>query len=175
MKSAEKSPTRKSRKPRGRGFSDLRKRKIEQQARQVAVCILEVLAGLKKPAESAESLGVSLPRYYALESRALEGLVEACRPRAKGPPRNPQREIQKLKAEIERLERESQRSQALLRIAQRAVGLSQSATKKPEPPARGKRRRKPTARALKAISALKENALAEDCALGENQVQVKSS
>jgi hypothetical protein len=42
-----------------------------------AAAILEVLAGARTPTEAATALAVSLPRYYQLESRALEGLVAA--------------------------------------------------------------------------------------------------
>src|SRR5436190_1278627 len=47
-------------------------------ASQVAACVLEVLAGVRTPAEAAGELGVSLPRYYQLEQRALQGLVQGC-------------------------------------------------------------------------------------------------
>lgn len=173
MSSDEKKPEaapRRSRRPRGAGFGSLRKAKLDSQASQVAVCILEVLAGLKKPSDSAAALGVSVPRYYALESRALEGMVEACRARPKGPPKSAEREVAKLKVEVERLERECQRSQALLRAAQRAVGLSQSKKKKEAEP-RGKRRRKPVARALKAISVLEEIRVASERGAGDNRVK----
>jgi hypothetical protein len=49
-----------------------------------AAAILEVLAGARTPTEAATALAVSLPRYYQLESRALEGLVAACVPKPKG-------------------------------------------------------------------------------------------
>jgi hypothetical protein len=48
------------------------------------VAILEVLAGLRTPAEAAQSLQISLPRYYVLETRALEGLVAGCEPKPLG-------------------------------------------------------------------------------------------
>ena len=41
----------------------------------MAVVILEVLAGRRTPAEAAALLGVGPPRYYQLETRALQGLV----------------------------------------------------------------------------------------------------
>jgi hypothetical protein len=46
--------------------------------------ILEVLAGMRTPTEAATVVGLSVPRYYLWEQRALEGLVRACEPRPKG-------------------------------------------------------------------------------------------
>src|SRR5438477_8881944 len=55
-----------------------------REARRLAAAILEVLAGARTPTEAATSLGLSVPRYYQVESRALEGLLAACAPRPKG-------------------------------------------------------------------------------------------
>ena len=64
---------------RGAGYSALRERAdaTTKEARQLAMLVLEVLAGAKTPSESADVLGVSLPRYYALETRALAGAKES--------------------------------------------------------------------------------------------------
>jgi hypothetical protein len=43
-----------------------------REARRVAAMILDVLAGMRSPSEAAEVLSVSVPRYYALERRAVE-------------------------------------------------------------------------------------------------------
>ena len=43
------------------------------EANRFAVVILEVLAGGRSPGEAAKVLGVTPPRYYQLETRALEG------------------------------------------------------------------------------------------------------
>lgn len=126
-----------------------------RDARRLTAVILEVLAGGRTPAEAATALGVSVPRYYALESRALQGLVAACEPRARGRQRSPERELAALRVEVERLQRQSARAQALLRLSQRAVGVAAPADK-PARAAAGKRRvRKPVARALKAASKLR--------------------
>lgn len=131
-----------------------------KEARRTAAAILEVLAGVATPTEAAQTLGVSLPRYYALEGRALEGLVKGCAPRPKGPRRTPQRQIAQLKAQIERLEREAARNQALLRAAQRAVGLAgleRRGTKtKREAQGHKRKRRRPRARALRAAKLLRQ-------------------
>jgi hypothetical protein len=56
-------------------------REASRPARQLAAGILEVLAGVRSPLQAAQALGLSLPRYYQVESRALRGLLEACEPR----------------------------------------------------------------------------------------------
>jgi hypothetical protein len=113
-----------------------------QEARRLSVVILEVLAGMRTPADAAQALGRSVPRYYQLEARALEGLVAGCEPRSVGRAKTPEREIEKLKQEVARLNRECARSQALQRMA-------------PKPGE--KRKRRPTARALKAAAGLKRD------------------
>ena len=50
------------------------------EAQRLAAAILEVLAGVRSPPAASELLGISLPRYYQLEARALEGLVAALGP-----------------------------------------------------------------------------------------------
>jgi len=123
----------------------------DSQARRVAAVILDVLSGARSVKQAAEALEVSDARYYALEARAIDGLVTGCAPRTKGPRRSPEREIAKLRTEIERLKRECERRQALLRTAQRAMGLTAPAPVKP-----GRRgRRRPVKRALVASEVLR--------------------
>ena len=134
-----------------------------RDARRVAAVILEVLAGQRTPMDAAGVLGVSQPRYYALESRALEGLVMACESRARGRRPSLEREVARLRSEVERLQRASARSQALLRLSQRVVGVAPPAPGKAD----GKRRpRRPVARALKAASKLAAAASLPDEAAG---------
>jgi len=97
--------------------------KGSRKAKQIAVAVLEALAGELGTTEAAAQLGISLSRYYQIEARALEGLLQAVEPRAKGPQKTPEREIKALKAEKKALERELRRHQALLRAAHRSVGL----------------------------------------------------
>lgn len=129
------------------------------ETKRLATAILEVLAGVRTPTDAAKSLAISLPRYYLLEQRALAGLLAACEPRAKGPGRNVDRELAKLQRELASSQRECARQQALLRAAQRAVGLAPT-----QPPkatlkngAKTARRRRPTARALRAARAIAVN------------------
>jgi hypothetical protein len=121
-------------------------------ARQWAEAILQVLAGEWTPGEGAQSLGVSLPRYYAVESRAMSGLVQACEPRNGRRRQGTEKEVTVLKSEVQRLERECARKQALLRASLRAVGMQPPIVQK----RKGKRRRKPTVRALKMATALRQ-------------------
>lgn len=126
------------------------------QARRLGAVILEVLGGSRAPADAAAALGMSVPRYYQMEARALEGLVSACEPRSAGPRRSPEREVEKLQRENARLTRECARTRALLRMSLRAIGVSapKPAPAQGQPGAKGKRPRRPTARALKAAEGL---------------------
>jgi hypothetical protein len=125
------------------------------EGRKLAAAILEVLAGARTPAQAAEALGVSLPRYYQIEQRALEGLLQSCEPRAKGRQKRPEDQAARLQGENDRLQRELTRQQALVRMAQRSVGLPPPVTPAKKP---GKRQRKPLRRALALATRLrKEN------------------
>lgn len=137
------------------------------QARLQTAAILEVLAGLRRPAEAAQALGTSLPRYYQLERKALLGMLSACEPAQRGPRVDPAKQITALERENRRLQRECARQQALVRSVERSLGLAQvvspKAGEKPgkngkeEKPVSGKRKRKrrPAVRALRAIAGLK--------------------
>jgi hypothetical protein len=94
-----------------------------KKAKQIAVAVLETLAGELGTSEAAAKLGISLSRYYQLEARALEGLLQAVEPRAKGPQQTPERALRALREEKKGLEKELRRHQALLRAAHRSVGL----------------------------------------------------
>ncbi|HUT59358.1 MAG TPA: hypothetical protein VNA25_16030 [Phycisphaerae bacterium] len=138
-----------------------------QEARLTAAAILEVLAGMRTPSEAAHALSVSVPRYYALEQRAVASLVAGCEPHLRGPTKSPQQRIAELQREVRRLRQQCDRQRALARATQRTVGLSMpapsAATAKgkahgPSPSATGKKRRarRPTVRALKAAQALRD-------------------
>ncbi|MBI5365572.1 MAG: hypothetical protein HZA54_00935 [Planctomycetes bacterium] len=121
------------------------------EGRKLAAVILEVLAGGRTPTDAATAAGVSLPRYYAVEARALAGLVEACEPKPPGKRPSADAERVALRRDLDCARKECARYQALLRAAQRTIGLPAASSK---PPAAGKRRRKPTVRALKAVGML---------------------
>ena len=120
-------------------------------ARQLASAILQVLAGEWTPGDGAQALGISMPRYYALESRAMSGLVAACEPRHGKRTRPPGKEVAELKKQIAQLQRECARKQALLRASQHTAGIQRPALK-----AKSKRRRRPTVRALKMVAVLQK-------------------
>lgn len=124
------------------------------EARRLAAAILEVLGGVRTTTDAAAALECSLPRYYQLEARAVEGLLAACEPKRPGRTVSPTREAEVLRKKCGRLEREVSRQQALVRAAHRAVGLA--ATPPPAKLRPGKKRsRRPIARALVAASVLK--------------------
>jgi hypothetical protein len=135
------------------------------EAKRRAAVILEVLAGARRPSEAASALGVTVPRYYFLEEQALRGLVAACEPRNNSGPRLETR-LAQLEKQLAQTQRECARQQALVRAAQRTVGLASPSIK---PAASGKtaanaakngksrRHRRPTVRALRAASQLRAN------------------
>jgi hypothetical protein len=125
--------------------------------------LLEVLSGLRGPQEGSQVLGISLNRYYQLETRALQGFIAALEPLPRGRQQTPEREIKQLQGENERLVQDLSRNQALLRAAQRSLGLPRAAqgsnggklAAKGKTVKKGKRRVR-TVRATKAIAALRE-------------------
>jgi hypothetical protein len=128
------------------------------QARRLAAVILEVLAGLRGPTEAAQAAGVSVPRYYAAEARALQGLLKGCEPATPGRQPGAGAELHKARQECQRLQRQCDRQQALLRLQQRALGLGAT-----QAPARGadrnkpgKKRRRPRNRTLRLIEELRQ-------------------
>lgn len=124
------------------------------EARRIAAVILENWAGVRAPPQAATALGVSLPRYYQLEQRAVGALVAACEPRPRGPGPNLERQVRALERQLATGRRDCARLQALLRTSQRTIGLP--AVEPPAKPAPGKRRpKRPTVRALKLAETLK--------------------
>jgi hypothetical protein len=172
-----------------RGAKPLRKGDpVSRDARRVAAAILEVLAGVRTPTEAASTLGVSPPRYYLWEQRALDGLVRACEPRPKGKAASERRQIAILEKEVARLRQECVRQQSLARASQRAMTMPLPPATVPKgngkPPVKsggdsaGKRQRKrrPVARALQAVAVLQaapeaETAADSSSAKGEEMVQ----
>jgi len=120
-----------------------------ETARKLGVVVLEVLGGVKTPTEASAAAEMSLPRYYALETRALQGLVGALEPRPKGRQRSAAGELVALQKDKTRLERELGRTRALVRATQRTMGIVSKALPK------GRRRRRPTVRALKVVATLR--------------------
>jgi hypothetical protein len=141
------------------------------EANRQAVVILEVLAGVRTPQEAASVLNIALPRYYQLEVRALEGLVAALEPRRKVRQPSPERRIAHLEKALAESHRECARQQALVRAAQRSLGIKPAAVIEGKPlgkDKRGHRRRRPTVRALKVAAALANSARSAE----ENPLQL---
>jgi hypothetical protein len=124
------------------------------EARKRAAAILEVLAGARTPTAAAQALGVSLPRYYLLEVQALHAMLLACEARQHGRRPSAESALAALRRECEQLRRDCARQQALVRAAQRSIGLPPPAMSKPPADGKKHRRRRPTARALRAVARL---------------------
>jgi len=138
-----------------------------QEARRTAAAVLEVLAGMRTPSEAAQVLSVSVPRYYALEQRAVASLVAGCEPHPRGAAKGPQQRIAELERDVQRLRQQCDRQRALARAVQRTVGLrlpagsaatAKDTANRPSPSASGKKRRqrRPAVRALKAAQTLRQ-------------------
>jgi hypothetical protein len=127
------------------------------EAKRLAAAILEVLAGARTPTEAATALNLSVPRYYQVESRALQGLLQACEPKPRGRVRSIKTEVEALHKENQRLQRELTRHQSLARAAQRAVGLSPPAVVVSKAGKKPRKRR--VARALSVAERLKQETI----------------
>jgi hypothetical protein len=127
------------------------------ESRRAAAAVLEVLAGVRTPAQAAQSLGLSLVGYYKLEGRAIKGLIDQCGTPARGPRPSADQQVRRLQKQCRQLENDMHRYQALARSAQRVAGLAQVAQPAAnKADARGRRKRKPAVRALKAIRSLRQ-------------------
>jgi hypothetical protein len=116
--------------------------------------VLEVLAGLRTPTEGSQALGITSMRYYVLERRALEGMVQALAPRPKGKRRRPEDALAEVRREKVRLEREVGRLQALVRAAQRTMKLPPAPLRERKK-GEARRPRRPQVRAEKTIALLR--------------------
>ncbi len=149
-------PAAKKAAPPAHNAAPLTRRCASKEAKRRAAAILEVLAGIRTPPDAAEVLGVTVPRYYVLEQRGLDALVAACEPRTQGPGPSPERELAQLRKELARSQRDCARQQALVRLAQRTVGLAAPPTDSAKAAGKnGKRKpRRPVVRALKVAARL---------------------
>lgn len=131
---------------------------LDAPSRKQAAAVLEVLAGLRTPQQAATALGLSLPAYFHTETRALRGLILACCTQAPGRQPTLAPQLRQAQAKIAELQRQVGRYQALLRTAQRHVGLAPAAEAKSDPGTRRKAK-KPSVRAIRAIQALNQVAV----------------
>jgi hypothetical protein len=124
-------------------------------ARRTAAVILEVLSGVRGTAEACEALAISVMRYYVLETRALQGLVGALEPRPRGKRRSAEDEMREIRREKQKLERELARTRALVRAAERTIGIPAAGAKSRVGTDGKKKRRRRPERAVRAIAALR--------------------
>ena len=120
-----------------------------EKARRYAAAILSVLSGHCTTTEGSAMMGVTVPRYYALETRALEGMVRALEPRPRGRQHTPESELAAARKENARMTREVTRLATLVRASHRALGVKEAP--KPVP---GRRRRRRGDRAQRAVARL---------------------
>lgn len=127
------------------------------EAKRHAAVILEVLSGLRRTEDASETMKVPLPRYYILETRALQGMIAALEPRPIGRQRRPDDEIAALKREKDQVQRELRRTQALVRASQRALGIPQAPKEddKSKLPGTGRKKRRATVRAIRTVRVLR--------------------
>lgn len=134
---------------------------VTPESRKQAACVLEVLAGLRTPEQAAEAMGLTLQSYYNVETRALRGLIHGCTPTPPGRTMVLLKQVRGLETQCAQLQRQVGRYQALLRNAQRSVGLLAVAQppsgKTPKSKTAGKRKRRPVARALRSIAVLQRS------------------
>ncbi len=144
-----------------------------RDAKRTAAAILEVLAGQRTPAQAAEALAISLPRYYQLEAGGLRGLLAACEPKPKGRQPNLSADVAALQKHNERLQRELTRQQSLVRLTQRAAGLAAPAPPPVKAAGKKARKRKPVVRALTVAERLRQDAEIATVTPSENGVPVQ--
>lgn len=144
-----------------------------RDAKRTAAAILEVLAGQRTPAQAAEALSMSLPRYYQLEAGGLRGLLAACEPKPKGRQPNLSADVAALRKHNERLQRELTRQQALVRLTQRAAGLAAPASQPAKAAGKKARQRKPVVRALTVAQRLRQEPETPTATPSENGVPIK--
>lgn len=109
------------------------------EAKRKAAVFLEAIAGLRSTQSASDELGIALVRYYVLETRMLQAMIDALEPKARGRKRDQEQEATRLRDENQRLQREVLRVQALYRVTQRAVGVKQDPAR---PKGKGKAKKK---------------------------------
>ncbi len=166
----------------GRAYPSPRARILDRgtlEGKQRAAVILDVLAGRIPPSGAASAVGLSLSRYYLMEAVGIAGLVKACEPKPMGREGSVERRLEAALRENARLKNEGERLKALVRVAQRSIGLSIPES----PPGRGPggakgdgkdgkgakgrgKRRRPVVRALRAAADLRKEPRATEAGQG---------
>jgi hypothetical protein len=91
------------------------------EAKRRATVILEAMCGLRTTQSAADELHIALVRYYVLETRMMQAMIDGLEPRARGRKRDLGADLTKLRSENQRLEGEVLRLKALHRVTQKAV------------------------------------------------------
>lgn len=125
------------------------------EARQAAAVVLESVCGLCSVEEASARLGIAPPRYYVLETRALQGLIAALEPLPRGRRQTPQSKIEEIARENARLQRDLRRYQALHRAATRAMGIAPKPAGSADIPKAKKRRMRKRTRAERVVEILR--------------------
>jgi len=97
-----------------------------------ASVILETLCGLRTTQSASLELGIAVVRYYVLESRMLQAMVDALEPLPRGRKPDHEARLAAQAEELARSQRELLRVQALCRSLQRTVGIKQEPPRKPD-------------------------------------------
>jgi len=167
-------PEKKPRRAKGTVAAE-RTAKASPEARRAAAAILEVWGGVRTPQQAASALGLSVPRYYQIEQRAVGAIVASCEPRPRGPAVGGERRVRVLERQLAAGRRDLSRLQALLRTSQRTIGLplAEPAKGPAKPAAGGKKRRsrRPTARSLKLAATLATDSPGENSDAGVERPQ----
>ncbi len=108
-----------------------RPHKGSKEARRAAAVVLETLGGLRSTSEAADALDVAVARYYVLERRAIEGMIEALERRPRGRRRSLEAELEHVQRQLDDVEQELARYQSLYRASQRAFGLPREESASP--------------------------------------------
>jgi len=123
------------------------------EAKRKAAVFLEAIGGLRTTQSASEELGIAVVRYYVLETRMLQAMIDALEPKARGRKRSLDLELAQLRDENTRLEREVMRLQALYRVTQRAVGVKEA---KPVRKTKGKKKTRRVRRQSRGERILKD-------------------
>lgn len=121
------------------------------EAKRKAAVFLEAIGGLRTTQSASDELGIAVVRYYVLETRMLQAMIDALEPKARGRKRSMDLELAQLRDENKRLEREAMRMQALYRMTQRAVGV-----KEDKPVRKGKKKTRRVRRQSRGERILKD-------------------
>ncbi len=54
------------------------------EAKRKAAVILEALCGLRTTQSASDAMGIALVRYYVLETRMMQAMIDALEPQARG-------------------------------------------------------------------------------------------